>query len=567
MRKFSGEILIGAVALALAGWAAPAAAQTADAVSRPVVQPLPPQGASDLSDALQRLARDSRDLDALIDAGTAALELNDIDAAIGFFGRAQELSPQNPRIKLGLAGAYVRSERPLDALRLFDEAVQAGASTGVFAAERGLAYDLVGDNAAAQAQYRQALSTNADDDETVRRLAISQAISGDREAFEKTLYPQLESEDFAGFRTRAFGLAILGDEEEAVAIAEAVMPRELSARISPYLRYMGRLTKAQQAAAVNLGMFPRAAQIGRDDPRIAQYAGNAPGTRELDARLAPTGEALGASAAQAEVPTPEPRRVASASAQPFDQRTRIIPDAQRNPSRNGATVQPIPADTTPSPTSGTAGASAELAAISQPVVQPVPEPSPAETPAQGGAELPPATAASATGSAQPTRIAMSEPAAATPAPAAQPTPEPEIAIVETSVADAFAGFTLAPSNPGTRSANAVDITTIQPRREVAEKPPEKPAPPAHPKRFWVQVATGKNLEAFRWDWRRISRKAPEVLGDFEPMTTPWVEANRLLAGPFATEKAANDAVGKLREAGLDSFPFTSEEGEEIVPLG
>ena len=72
---------------------------------REIVQPLPSDGERDLSEALTRLARDATNVGALVDAGDAALELGDIDAAIGFFGRANELSPDNPRIKLGQARA------------------------------------------------------------------------------------------------------------------------------------------------------------------------------------------------------------------------------------------------------------------------------------------------------------------------------------------------------------------------------------------------------------------------------------------------------------------------------
>ena len=50
-----------------------------------------------------------------------------------------------------------------------------------YAADRGLALDLVGNNAAAQQFYRQALAQQSDP-ETVRRLALSQAISGDQPA-------------------------------------------------------------------------------------------------------------------------------------------------------------------------------------------------------------------------------------------------------------------------------------------------------------------------------------------------------------------------------------------------
>lgn len=540
MRRNLGHILSGATAIAVFAGAAPVAAQDREPVSRAVVQPLPPPSVSDLGDALRRLARNARDVDALIDAGNASLDINDIEAAIGFFGRAQELSPENARVKLGLAGAFVRSGRPIEALRLFAEAERAGVSTTTLASARGLAYDLVGDNAAAQVQYRQALATEQSD-ETVRRLAISQAIAGDRKGFEATLYPQLAREDYAGFRTRAFGLAILGDEEEAVAIAETVMPRDLSARIAPYLRYMRRLTKAQQAAAVNLGVFPRAAQIGRDDPRIAQYSSGAPAAAGAVTRLAPAGEPLGAPGAAEQ----SAQQVASAADTP----TRAAPQT-----------------------------------VSRPVVQevPEPEPQPARTASATPAELPPVHPQQVAQAPQqvaqaPGRVALA--ATSVPAPgfdlsavsastavpnsSSQTANDPSPA----SVADAFAGFKLGPEPSFERSTGAVDITLIEPPREVAEKPPAKTKPPAHPSRFWVQVATGRDLSAFKYDWRRISRKAPEILGDFKPMTTPWVEANRLLAGPFESEKAAEEAVDKLREAGLDSFTFTSEEGQEILPLG
>ncbi|HCC27566.1 MAG TPA: SPOR domain-containing protein, partial [Erythrobacter sp.] len=118
--------------------------------------------------------------------------------------RANELSPGNPRTSVGLARAYTRSHRPIEALRLFAEAERAGVPDTRMAQDRGLAFDLVGDAASAQQLYRLALDNGAGA-ETVRRLALSQAISGDREAFEATLLPLLRDGDVPAFRTRAFG--------------------------------------------------------------------------------------------------------------------------------------------------------------------------------------------------------------------------------------------------------------------------------------------------------------------------------------------------------------------------
>ena len=540
----------------MAGFALPLAAQAGNAAgSRAVVQPLPPAGVEELNAALMRLSRNSRDLDALIDAGNASLQLNDIDAAIGFFGRADELSPGNPRVKLGLAGAFVRSERPIEALRMFDQAEQAGASTAAIAQDRGLAYDLVGDPASAQAQYARALAVRQSD-ELIRRMALSQAISGDRAAFEKTLLPLLERRDLAAYRTRAFALAILGHEGEAVAIAEAVMPAELSAQMTPYLRYMKRLTKAQQAAAGNLGIFPRAAQIGRDDPRIAQYsAGNAgpigpaAAPRNADARLAPQGEPLG----------PAKPDKASSRRRP-DRGTSAVPTPAAIPRLVGTAVTPI------------ATPAAQPASRSE--LPPVQSVTRADTVRPGFAL---ATLGSST--SDPSQPAMESVAVvqqiaaeAVPSRPAQ-APDPE----QLSVADAFAGLTLVAVAPD--KTGAVDISAIKPKREVAAKPepkPEpkpaaKPEPPKNPSRIWVQVATGRDPKALAFDWRRISRKSPDILGDkakpaVKPHITSWGQTNRLLAGPYPNEKSARTAVAALKAGGIDSFTFTSSAGQEINQL-
>ena len=241
-------------------------------VSRAVIQPLPSQQSYQLNAALTRLSANPRDVSALLDAGNAALTLGDNDAALGFFGRADQLSPGDPRVKTALASALVKNEDPFAAIPLFDAAERAGARDGSLDGDRGLAYDLVGDNLSAQRYYRQALASAPSNDEIVQRLALSLAIAGDRKGSEAILLTQLRRNEPAAWRTRAFVLAILGDTEEAVKIATGTMPRDLSDAMVPYLRYMGRLTPAQQAAAANFGHFPRAAQIGRDDPRVLRYA-------------------------------------------------------------------------------------------------------------------------------------------------------------------------------------------------------------------------------------------------------------------------------------------------------
>lgn len=288
----------GVMALSCGLHAGAAFAQAAGkTVSQPVVQALPNADSLRLSSALSRLGRDPRDINALIDAGNAALAMGDADAAVGFFRRADQVAPRDGRVKAGLAGAMVRKGDPLSAIPLFEEAERAGAVPASIAADRGLAYDLVGDNATAQRFYRVALAQGADPDVTMR-LALSQAMAGDRRGSEATLLPLLRDQDKSAWRTRAFALAILGQVDEAVRISQTVLPEQLAAAIAPYLRYMPTLTAAQQAAAANLGSFPRASEIGRDDPRMAQYAPTGVRTRvaAADAALVPQGAPLGSGA-------------------------------------------------------------------------------------------------------------------------------------------------------------------------------------------------------------------------------------------------------------------------------
>lgn len=408
-----------------------------DTTSREVVQPLPSAEVQRLNRALMQLAKRPKSVDALLEAGDASTAVGDLEAAIGFYGRASDLSPNNPRINLGMANVLLRAGRPVEALPLFASAQSAGAEAKDMLSDRALAFDMVGDNSSAQSAYMRAIALNPEDKEAKRRLAISYAISGNNAGFESTLRPLLDDRDFASFRARSFGLAIMGEQDRAAAIVEAVMPRDLAARITPYLSFMPRLTKAQQAAAANLGIFPRAADIGREDPQIAAFVSGASssdaGARGADSRLAPAGEPLG-----------------------------------------GARRENV------------ANAFADM----------------------GGSDLPAAES----------------------------------------------------------NSDAVDIAAIEVPREASAPEVAEPPKPSHPSRVWVQVATGRDVSALKFDWRRIARQADDLLDDLEPHVTPWGQSNRLLAGPVANRTEARDLVNALKGKGIDTFSYTSPEGTEIKEL-
>ena len=510
MTRTAALLLFGAIALA----GAPGAAH-AQGFGQPVVQPLPNPAQLRLNEALRTLGQDPHSVPALLEAGQASIGLGNVDAALGFFRRAEAIAPADGGVKAGLAAVAVRQGQPAEALRLLAEAEAAGEPMRIHAADRGLAYDLVGDNAHAQQEYTISLSMGADP-EVTRRLALSQAIAGDQRASETTLLPLLQRQDLAAYRTRAFALAILGRSDEAVSIAETMLPERLSSRLAPYLRYMPRLTRAQQAAAANLGTFPRAAEIGRDDPAIAAFATQPAAVqpaRTADSRLVPSGTPLGT----------------------------------RDASQGG-----IPRRAEPTP---------------QVVAQPVPAPSAAAQPAPQVVAAPsaPPPAPVANGPVPVAVAALPDQWSADPRPSialdSLQEAEPEV-----DLAEAFADFSL-PGGSAGPTAGAVDITKIQPRREAPRVvPPATPPRPVQPSRQWVQVATGRDVAALEFDWRRIKRTAGGLLDKYKPHVAAWGQTNRLVAGPFASAREAQDFVGKLKDKQLDSFRFTSAQGEEVRPL-
>lgn len=543
----------------LASGAQTAFAQQNGSISQPVVQALPGQGSQTLNAALARLGRNPQDVGALIDAGNAALGLGDVDAAVGFFSRADQIQPNSPRVRAGLAGALVHNGNPYDAIPLFAEAEAAGGMDPLLSAERGLAYDLVGDNATAQKYYRAALALGPNDEAT-RRLALSQAINGDRTGMEATLAPLLFRGDKSAQRIHAFALAIAGKSEEAVSIAYRVMPQDLAAGISPYLRYLPRLTRAQQAAAAMFGHFPRAAEIGHDDPRVLRYA-PPEHVATAETTLVPRGEPLGSKGGRA---SQEKERKVKKGKEPelaIATPPRVVPP-DFNPRREeseapSVLTKPQPAIVTPPPTPRPA-----VSAVAKPVIVPpatviVPAPTNV-TPPQPAATSPAPALSVAANSFDLGQVgkpaALAKPVVPPPVPIARPAKPP-------SFAEAF-GDIGAPQAKPVPSSGAVDVRKLAAARAKAEAA----AKPAHPSRIWVQLGTGRDKSALGFTWRGLIKDSPEVLRGKAPAITEWGRTNRLLTGPFETEAAASTFLNKLKKAGVDAFLWTSPAGQVVDPI-
>ena len=179
-------LILGLVGLALAASSVPVSAQIAWRET----------ATQALDRHIRVLARSPKDFLALIGAGKAALELGDSHAAVGFFGRADEVFPSSPQPQAGMGAAMVSDGDAYGAMRYFERARQLGATPAMIGADRGLAYDLIGRHSDAQADYRAAL-VGRDADEARRRLALSLAITGDKAGALETLSPLVARADRA----------------------------------------------------------------------------------------------------------------------------------------------------------------------------------------------------------------------------------------------------------------------------------------------------------------------------------------------------------------------------------
>ena len=214
--------------------------------------------AAALARYVRALADDPKDFNALIGAGRAALELGDTQAAAGFFARADEVDPRSPFPQQGMGAVQVANGDAKAALPYFRRAEQLGANQVTLGCDRGLAYDLMGQQSKAQADYRAAFA-GADSDEAHRRLALSLAISGDKAGAIASIAPLAAKGDTAVSRVRAFVLALTGDSKDAMSAIDAAMPGSWS-RVAPFLQRLPTLSAGEKAAAVNLGIFPDANQ-------------------------------------------------------------------------------------------------------------------------------------------------------------------------------------------------------------------------------------------------------------------------------------------------------------------
>jgi len=402
MTRSSHHLLTAALALVIAAVPSSVSAQA-------VVQPIPGTTDADrLGDEMRKLASNPRDVDALIRAGDLSMGLGDLSGAAALFARAEKVNPRDGRIKAGMASILVRSERPGEALRYYAQAESLGLDPRKFAADRALAYDLIGQQDRAQRDYRVALR-DAPDDETLRRYALSLGISGKPELAVQQLGPLLMKSDRGAWRARAFILAMNGDVTGAEKIATIMMPRGTAQGLQPFFQRLPTLPASDRAFAVHFGEVhatPARLADARMTPPLGVLAADP--TAPVMVAAAPRPVVVATSGKTKRDRRDKARRVDVAAAATRTAPTNAAPAASVAPpvqlaSSMPRTVQAIPAQSTeervatPRPTDTAPTVVAQTATRWATVPEPIrgataPAVSQIQTPAQAPAQTPVAVA-------------------------------------------------------------------------------------------------------------------------------------------------------------------------------
>ena len=530
-----------------------------------------------LASSMRILAKEPRNMEALIGAGRASLELGDLQAAAGFFGRAEEAYPRSPMPKIGMGATMTMSGQPSSALTYFARAAALGAPPSTLALDRGMAYDLLGQQAQAQSEYRLAM-VGVQADEARRRLALSLAIARDIKGAAATIEPLLVRRDRDAMRVNAFILALAGDREGARRTIDSAMPGK-GAQFEPFFRLLPVLRPNEKAAAVHLGEFPKDA--------AQRYAQAQPVPISPVVSVGNTGQPLVVQTQR----TAEPRKVAPppvAKAAP-----KRVAEAPRRANREAEPVNTWIASIRPSLDPSRYASSrrpkpkADVAATSQsgggsadPEPRPVvtaaeisPPPSPAGPPAVETIALDPPPAA--TEEREVATVALDPP----PAPVEQRQ-------VETAAIDLPADPLSPVDNaerdlprPAFSTASAGPPPAPTPKLEIDTPPPSKPkvelasrdvaktrGPAAKPKpeapdvgakgTHWVQLAGSGNKAMMAIEFKKIRAKKPDLFKGQPGHVTVGKDYFRLLVGPFDSASEAQAYVTKLDKAGIDSFAWT-----------
>lgn len=171
------------------------------------------------------LARDPRDVGALVRRGDALIALNRTGEAVSSYNTAIEIEPRNNRALVGL-GRLRLAQDPAAAEALLARVTALDPHDAVALGDLGIARDLQGHHAAAQEAYRMALGAAPNSIAAQVNLGLSMALSGKAKDAVQLLQPLATAPDAAP-RVRhdlALALALSGRRAEASAVLDHDLP-------------------------------------------------------------------------------------------------------------------------------------------------------------------------------------------------------------------------------------------------------------------------------------------------------------------------------------------------------
>ncbi|GAA4028268.1 hypothetical protein GCM10022281_03850 [Sphingomonas rosea] len=564
----------------------------------PAPPPMPVAGANETPEAalarnVRLLAINPKDYNALLGAGRAALRLGDAEAAIGFFGRAEEIGSNQWAPKAGQGSAMAQMGEGTTALGLFEQAQRLGATQFSIALDRGLAFDVVGRQAEAQSDYRAVLS-GPDADEARRRLALSLAISGRKTEALTLLDPLIARRDPAARRARAFVQALTGDLVGARQAIAAMMPGR-SAGFEPFLQRLATLGPGQKAAAVQLGILPpEGAAMASVEPAPVIAA-------PTPVRSAPPRARTGSKVAVTYVPTPAPAPATAPDPVPTTRLADLETTLVSLPATNAAPPPPAPkpivetrrpakapvkvaeakvADTACTPLRGRKGSTAKcdpkpaapvkLASIDTACLK---LKGTARTRCEAkpmglvAAENDAKACAKLKGSAKTkceTKLAAADKADDDEAKACAKLKGSAKTKCETKLATAAK----AEDDDAKACAKLKGSARTKCQSKLAAKDEEeaKPAKSSGGSRIYVQLAGGSNTDQMVKEFAKIRAKKASLFKGRAPVVAAMKGWSRLLIGPFKSDDEAQEFVNDLHAAKLQGFAWTAPGGIKLEKL-
>jgi outer membrane biosynthesis protein TonB len=158
-------------------------------------------------------------------------------------------------------------------------------------------------------------------------------------------------------------------------------------------------------------------------------------------------------------------------------------------------------------------------------------------------------------------------------PAAKKADDAKLAAAETPAAKKKAaeaakpGKKLEPSEEAdAKKASKKGDAKADAKKADAKKAETKKAP-SHPSRIWVQIGVGRDKAAIAFDWRKFNKDHAAAFKGRQAYISDVGATNRVLVGPFETQKAASAYLTQLKKADFArGFIWTSPAGQVVDAL-